>query len=679
MIWDYDPMCDSASCDFAVLGNTVSIGKKEFIQELQRMECTSLNVTSNTVEMSGVTTSVIPMHPMFPIPELNRIQDQEESSSSPEDDETVVSSTPLKLLRKASSFHILRGLTRKEHPSDSSKEKDSKDSSSVPISESKSLSLPSLKKPWSPPTLYRKKSTTTLGAPLPRKGSISVPQHRLSTIIEEANKSAVEEAEQRNGYNSVQLKNLILPDLDEHVWRETLAVRKEFQAVIKTSQSRFVDAFHTENSLVLQMSLEHSAQLYPLKAELLDEIEPLIERLDVIYNAWAEENKTIRERKYLYLYFQDLVHEAVKTQCGNRKPTEYESLEESEKQEKFKGNPYFFDHVNHKAYEVRMHEYLLRLHCLIKKSCEVALVAPSQEGKKLLNVLNLYVEIEPQYRSFNGEGSRELLLNLWTFIQKVEMYIASDKRMKEFLKLMLSSGNEKNSENNPFSDDMRDRLKEAERILDAQLLHNAITSFKQLLHENKELLRTMETMLRRVETKYIEVMRLEAIQDRKKQELQRQFEDGARIIDNYRSLQHIIAQSLYEHWAADEPRIIPIIAKISTAIIRTIDLECNKYDTDEYRSYFRLPQYFTAEKDLYVCPEWADDIYALISFSPSIKELKKHPGREKTLLNFSNELSRAIALNVAEKLKSLEAEKREAYEEQEHSEELALQANTLSI
>lgn len=480
----------------------------------------------------------------------------------------------------------------------------------------------------SPPTLTRT-THSEKGTPVRKE---EPPVNRHSARFDTA------KDEDRKGFLSILIPDLIDKNLDEPMWRETLAVKDKFQELSTAKEESISKYLRPKIAFTLSAQFSKNRILYAAKTELLDSIEELFaEILNPLYLKWCKTHD-LNFRSALYYYLQNAVHRVMLNAKFNKEPTEYEHLSEDDINDKFEGNQNLQFFAINKNRELRAKLMLTKLSFLIKLNQNLNTVIDicTVDSRK---VLKLYKDLLPFYSKLNpaieSRAPRRVRLSqIKAFIDKVNSLLEVDAELSLQLEEINAQDDLATHQfRDLFSRTIGQSLSEAEQYINSRILITAVTSFRQNLLAKPSNSIRLEEKLKVIRAHILEVS---AIEQRYKEETDQLFimlnKIDAPEIDNFISFKELISTHLTSKFrekykTADLFRedIVLITKRACDEVISFISVITDKAVTDIMP---RPPM--LQDGTFYLNQEWADGVTQAIE-AVELSNLLKHPGRKKLI------------------------------------------------
>ena len=201
-------------------------------------------------------------------------------------------------------------------------------------------------------------------------------------------------------YTSIAFDELIVdngqPGFDMTLWRQTKAQQTCFAKVIEQEAANKPEKFLKNGiSFFKQQQYINSNRLYIARQQFISCFKILFdELLNPLYEHWIlRNNPELMVRKQVYSYFQQSVAEAMSVNRLCTQPTEFESMTEEEREQKFKGNQQLFTDINREAWLIRAKPQLRKLMVLINnndRSFDILATNGVQESDEVLAALQWF-------------------------------------------------------------------------------------------------------------------------------------------------------------------------------------------------------------------------------------------------------------------------------------------------
>lgn len=444
--------------------------------------------------------------------------------------------------------------------------------------------------------------------------------------------------EGRKEYPSILIPDLIDKDLDEPVWRETLAVKDKFQELSAAKEESVSKYLRPKIAFTLSNQFSKNRKLYAAKAELLHTIEELFaEILNPLYDKWCKTHD-LNFRRALYFYLQNAVHRAMLNDKFNKDPTEFEGLSEEDIKDKFEGNTNLQFFAINKNRELRAKLMLAKLSFLIKLNQNPNTVVDICTGDSR-EVLKLYKVLLPFYSKLNpaieSRSIRRLRLSqIKAFIDHVNSLLEVDSELaRQLEEIDVQDSEAIHHFKDLFSATIGQSLSEAKHYINSKILLTALTSFRQNLLAEPEISIRMTEKLKVIRE---QILAVSAIEQRYREQSDQLFimlnKIDAPEIDDFRSFKdlmmtHLTSKFREKYKDADlfSQDILLISAKICDEVISSLREITDKTVTD----IIPRPPIFE-DRTFYLNQEWADGVsHAIDTVEPG--SLLKHPGRKKLI------------------------------------------------
>ncbi len=623
ILWDYNPGSDSALCQLSVLEPEPDIiySPDSIKNKLKTKGYEFINFESGAVVIANVS-SMLNHFPMHPVPELNKAESPKLSRVRKEKTRSLSGGSPSSLTRKlqrtASSLSLFSGLSRSgsETHSDSSPETKRKtrkelvpetesDKAKVPVLESKNLQAQAL-------------------------------YYKL------VNHKERQDAKRQN-YTSILIGQLILPDLDEAIWRQTLACKEKFIEVTEREKAQSIDWLRTATLVSRKLQLQQNELLYPIKTELVDTLERILIAFNKLFNQKHLE-LGIRHREVLYFYLRDAVSEAMSHSQFFEFPTEVETWPEDKRLEVFKGNKFGFEAHNMRYKRLRAEAAMIKILALMNPKISLSEVSKPISERNHRFLINLYLQIKPSYTTLTSmaklkEADQQHFISIIQFIHGIEELSAEDAVFAKTLQNEEAEMVDINriSLKKLFDSEMQDCVAEGKKLLERYFHFLALQKFKEaILNENNAKLWSDTEQAITLIIGYDKALKESLAKSRK---ANRAYVDKQTVIDGFRSFQRLVTHYLQVTLKDEEGMLSEKIGNKATEA--AIDL-LNKQWTD-----LQIPDAKTPipksgyDHDFYVCQQWVEAINQKLS-EIDLASLIKHPNRERYHNQFCEKVANAL-------------------------------------
>ncbi|KTD66272.1 hypothetical protein [Legionella spiritensis] len=464
----------------------------------------------------------------------------------------------------------------------------------------------------------------------------------------------------RRAYSSVALLDLFDEGMDATKWRDTIAVRDKFSEVSGNDLKRLGATVHTHNSLLKVLQLEIGQTYYPLRNELLDQVEALLTGiLNPIYQEWIEHHP-IEQRPYFYSYMQKAVQEIMVANPElSRLPTEYEQLSEEAYKKQFDNNDARFEFMNHKALLLRAEGKMPLFMALTHPDYPVHAGVADVPESSIKYALRTYKNILPLYnhlvsQSFIKESYRDRLQTMHNFVTTIKMLLEYDKSVQVLFKSLEKEPMRQLSFKDLLKDKtVHERVKVSTNLIDRHLTGLLVHSFKEnLAAEGPELSADIQRRLRTFHETMTQIMHADRNAEIQRNHLQGRLEQKVPVIHDYHSFRHFIETILTGEGASDKKsrrhgQLAALVETITTATIKAIAISYK--DSREKSNVERIRN---TDTDFYLSTEWEGKIRNTLDElerkRSSLTQLREQPDKEKIVNPVVAEIAGEIAKFVIE-------------------------------
>ncbi len=476
----------------------------------------------------------------------------------------------------------------------------------------------------------------------------------FSKLVKKSSPRSELSESKRGDFKSIELDKLILEFEDSSVFRNTLGVSGEFQAVSERKQKSVPIYLRGSESFHLEIQFNKNRDLYPAKGKLLVVLRELFDNiLNPQYVNWAAKNSIIF-RRCLYFFMQNTVNAVMQNAPLNDSPTEYDGLSSTELNDKFKGNSALQLYAAKKVRAARAEVMMVNLRYLIDDNLPVDLIVPQD----LDQLLQCYKDILPVYRYISVNSAINDPTKDWapivkSFIEKFNAVLPFDEELAGELSKTMGA----DYEDVPRFKDLstqRKELMQAERNIDARIKKLALTSFRQLLLQRPELLVDVNNQLSCLQNYLVEFSELEYRYSLINDQLNKDLKDDSMIINGFYSFKHVFANYLViklKEKLKTQNECMSVGLSIASAVIKNTITELTGSTSAAIKVVTpKLPR--SCDENFYLCQEWINGINSVFDEVDST-ELLKHPTKQKVIDKYSQSFAKIFEQYVNKKSTAL--------------------------
>ncbi|VEG91483.1 hypothetical protein [Legionella spiritensis] len=635
LVWELHK--NKATCLFQVAGSDEKLDPEAVLESLAGQGITGIRIRTkkNSATIHHASKFKYPQIPVEDHPEVNKTLSPSKSSQELSVVEPRKSSSKLRTLTRSLSNSNF-GLFNKDKITPSPRS---------PRSAEKTLSESGMRLPDSD-----------------SEGTSDRDEEKISvrSLLDKYRKYEEGKIKRRKAYSSVALLDLFDEGMDTTKWRDTIAVRDKFSEVSGNDLKRLGATLHTHNSLLKVLQLEIGQTYYPLRNELLDQVEALLTGiLNPIYQEWIEHHP-IEQRPYFYSYMQRAVHEImVANPKLSRLPTEYEQLSEEAYKERFDNNDARFEFMNHKALLLRAEGKMPLFMALTHPDYPVHAGVANVPESSIKYALRTYKNILPLYnhlvsQSFIKKSYRDRLQIMHGFVTTIKMLLEYDKSVK----ILFNNLEIEPKRQLSFKDLLKDEtvhecVKASANLIDRHLTGLLVHSFKEnLAAKGPELSTDIQRRLRTFHETMTKIMHADRNAEIQRNHLLRRLEQQEPVIHEYHSFRHFIETILTGEGSSDKKsrrhgQLAALVETITTATIKAIAISYK--DSREKSNVVHIRN---TDTDFYLGTEWEGKIRNTLDElerkHSSLTQLREHPDKEKIVNPVVAEIAGEIAKFVIE-------------------------------